>query len=63
MTRQIVLTVHARGSVDACERAKAMARSQGHRVRTIASCGLVLGQVGDERRDEMAWTVALAVSA
>ena len=61
MTEQVVLTVHARGSTDAVERAKALARTQGHRIQTVASCRLVIGQVGDERRDLMAWTVALAV--
>lgn len=61
MSAQIVLTVHATGSTDAIDRAKAEARSRGYRVVTVASCRLVLGQTGDERRDALAWEVALAV--
>ena len=61
MTQGIVLTVHGRGSEDAIQRALALARTQGHKVATVAFCRLVMGQKGDERRDEMAWTVGLAV--
>jgi hypothetical protein len=61
MSEQIVLEVRAFGSTDAVARAKALARRNGHRVLTVASCRLVLGQHGDERHDEMAWIVALAV--
>lgn len=61
MTKQIVLTVWAHGSTDAMEVAKAEARRKGFHVQTVASCRLVLGQTGDERRDRMTWNVALAV--
>ena len=62
MSEQIVLTVHARGSTDASERAKALARVKGYRVVTVASIRLVLGQTFvDDRREELAWEVALAV--
>ena len=62
MTDQIVLTVHAIGSTDAIERAKALARTKGHRVVTVASCRLVLGQTYiDSGREALAWEVALAV--
>ena len=59
MTEQIVLTVHGRGSEDAIRRARALARLQGHPAVIVASCRPVLGQKGDERTDEMAWTVGL----
>jgi len=59
VTEQIVLTVHGRGSEDAIRRARALARLQGHPAVIVASCRPVLGQKGDERTDEMAWTVGL----
>jgi len=59
MSEQIVYTVHGRGSEDAIRRAVALARTQGHKAVIVASARPVLGQKGDERVDEMAWTVGL----
>lgn len=62
MSEQIVLTVHAIDSTDAQERAKALARTKGYRVLTVARVSLVLGQTySDDRREALAWEVALAV--
>ena len=59
MSEQLVYTVHGRGSEDAIRRARALARLQGHPAVIVASARPVLGQKGDERVDEMAWTVGL----
>ena len=64
MSERIVLTVHAIGSTDAQERAKALARLKGYRVLTVARVSLVLGQVYvDDRREALAWEVTFAVEA
>ena len=63
MTRQVVFTVKAIGSVGAAEIAKREARLSGMRVVTVASIHPVLGQTGDPRKDPMSWTVALAVKS
>jgi len=59
MSEQLVYTVHARGQEDAIRRARALARLDGHPVVIAASARPVLGQKGDERVEEMAWTVGL----
>ena len=51
-------SAHALAMEDA---ARALARLQGHPAVIVASARPVLGQKGDERVDEMAWTVGLAV--
>ena len=61
MTRDFVRTVDAFDAQDAAEQVKAIARGEGHRVRTVKS-------VTNSRRGDMPirkpeWTVTLAVES
>ena len=60
--RHIVIPVTAIGSTDASDRAKAVARERGYRVRTVARIELVEGQAyRDARTERLTWLVELAV--
>lgn len=60
MSEQIEIRVTAQGSTDAADKAKAEARRQGWRIRTVASIHPV-AYVVPGPREPAAWIVTLAV--